>query len=143
MIDIATLQAALVGYQVRLDELSAKMSEIQKRLGQTRGGGDIPTPFAKASDPGRKRVMSASARKRIGAAQKKRWAEFHKAGAAPAKKREMSAAGRKRIIAANRKRWAAFRAAKGAPRKTAKPVARKKPAAQKAVAPPTSQPEQA
>jgi hypothetical protein len=130
MIDIATLQAALVGYQARHDEVSAKMAEIRKRLGQTRGGGDIPTPFAKGSASRKKRVTSAAARERIGAAQKKRWAEFHKAGAAPAKKREMSAAGRKRIVEANRRRWAAFRAAKGTARKAAKPAAGKKPAEQ-------------
>lgn len=124
MIDIATLQAALVGYQVRHDEISAKMVEIRKRFGQTRVGGSIRAPFAKVWAPRKKRVMSAAARKRIGAAQKKRWAEFHRAKAAPAKKREMSAAGRKRIAEANRKRWAAVRAAKAA-----EPVAKKKPAA--------------
>ncbi len=68
--------------------------------------------------------MSASARRKIATAQKKRWAEYHKTGApakataaakeAPAKKRKLSAAGRKRIIEATKKRWAEFRAQKAA-----------------------------
>lgn len=80
MIDIATLQAALVGYHARLEEITTKMAEIRKALGtrpvrQAKGsGGDIPTPFTK---PRKKRHMSAAARKRIAAAQKKRWAAFH------------------------------------------------------------------
>ena len=75
MLDIATLQAALVGYQVKHDELTAKMAEIRKRI----HGGDEPFPLVKGSpSPRKKRTMSAAARKRIGAAQKKRWAEFHK-----------------------------------------------------------------
>jgi hypothetical protein len=65
--------------------------------------------------------MSASARRRIAAAQKKRWAEVRKEAevgmttktkSAPLrKKRRLSAAGRKAIIEATKKRWAAVRAA--------------------------------
>ena len=58
--------------------------------------------------------MSADARARIAAAQRKRWAASKKAGAAevakPKKKRHMSAAGRRAIAEATRKRWAAYRA---------------------------------
>ena len=51
----------------------AKMDAIRKQLGTAKsGGGDIPTPFRT------KRTMSAAARKRIAAAQKKRWAEYRK-----------------------------------------------------------------
>ena len=54
----------------------------------------------------------------MAAAQRKRWAEFHKGadtGAAP-KKRKMSAEGRKRIAEATRKRWAEYRAQKSSAR---------------------------
>ena len=80
--------------------------------------------------------MSASARRRIAEAQRKRWAAVRKAKAAPTKpKHKLSAAGRKAIIDATKKRWAAIRAAKAKAarkpkaRKTAKPS---KPAMQNA-----------
>ena len=63
-------------------------------------------------------TLSASARKRIAAAQRKRWAAVRAQGkgvatakAAGPKKRKLSAAGRKAIIAATKKRWAAVRKA--------------------------------
>jgi hypothetical protein len=63
--------------------------------------------------------MSAAARKRIGDAQRKRWAESKKesvpsspvAPEAPKPKRKLSAAGKAAIVAALKKRWAAKRAA--------------------------------
>ena len=66
------------------------------------------------------RTLSASARRRISLAQKKRWTKARNgsqaAGAtasAPVKPpRKISAAGRKRIAAATKARWAKFRAAK-------------------------------
>src|SRR5687768_18593707 len=68
------------------------------------------------SIPGRRRRrMSASARERIAAAQRARWAKVKKNGASganPRKRRKMSAAGRARIIAATKARWARFHAAK-------------------------------
>jgi hypothetical protein len=61
-----------------------------------------------------RRRMSASARRKIGLAQKARWAKVKGIEAAPAagKKRRMSAAGRARIAAAAKARWAKFRASK-------------------------------
>jgi len=64
---------------------------------------------------GARRTMSASARARIAAAQRARWAKVKgkaSAGAAPRKRRKMSAAGRARIIAATKARWARFHAAR-------------------------------
>jgi hypothetical protein len=68
--------------------------------------------------------MSASARRRIALAQKKRWAAYKashgtkaaapKSPAPEAKKRVISAAGRARIVAATKKRWAAYRKAQEA-----------------------------
>ena len=53
-------------------------------------------------------TLSASARKRISLAQKKRWAKTK--GHAPKPKRTMSASARKKIAVAQRKRWALVRA---------------------------------
>jgi hypothetical protein len=63
--------------------------------------------------------MSASARRRIALAQKKRWAVYKaehgtKTAAPKPHKRVISAAGRARIIAATKKRWAAYRKAQEA-----------------------------
>lgn len=68
--DRATLEAALLGYQARLAEIEAAMEAIQRRLV---GGVLLSEPRAR-----RKPRMSKSARKRIAAAQKKRWAEYRK-----------------------------------------------------------------
>jgi hypothetical protein len=56
------------------------------------------------------RTMSASARRKIAAAQKARWAKV-KGNATQGTKRKMSAAGRKRIAAAAKARWAKAKAA--------------------------------
>ena len=107
-LDQAFLEAALVGYLQQRDQMDAKILEIQKQL-----GGSTTTSQ-------RSREMSAAARERIAAAQRKRWAAFHKstpataAKKAPAKKRQLSPAARKRIADATRKRWAAYRAQKAA-----------------------------
>jgi len=64
------------------------------------------------------RKLSASARARIAAAQRARWAKVRKKAGAPSKvvamraKRTLSAAGRKRIAAAQRARWAKVKAGK-------------------------------
>src|SRR6266487_2508391 len=60
-----------------------------------------------------RRTMSASARARIAAAQKARWARARgQKVVSIAPKRRISAAGLARIRAANRARWARVRAAK-------------------------------
>jgi hypothetical protein len=78
-LDIATLQAALIGYQAKHDELTTKMAEIRRRIAGATHGGDEPFPLGRSPLPRKKRILSVAARKRIAAAQKKRWAEFHKA----------------------------------------------------------------
>jgi hypothetical protein len=74
-LDIAILQAALIGYQARHDEITAKMAEIRKQL----GGKPIATALKTDAAPRTKRKMSAAGRKAISEATKRRWAEFHKA----------------------------------------------------------------
>jgi hypothetical protein len=72
--DQALLEAALIGYQHQADQLAEKIADIRRQLGAK--------PAAKAAKapavPGKKRKMSAAARKRIAVAQKKRWAEYHR-----------------------------------------------------------------
>lgn len=123
--DPGLLAAALVGYEQQRSEIVQKISEIKQQLGgRAERNGHGPVSVTEAAPAGR-RTMSAVARKRIAAAQKKRWAVFHKEHApASAKKsagvqkgsahpvRKMSAAARKRISEASKKRWAAFRAKK-------------------------------
>lgn len=73
--DTTLLQMALVGYEAERRNIKGKIAEIQRRLKGRSGRADTvgaPAP----TGPGRK--MSAAARKRIAAAQKKRWAEYRK-----------------------------------------------------------------
>jgi hypothetical protein len=115
------LEMAIVGYQSELEKLSAKIAEIKARLGQ-RGPGRPKATTAAAAEPTnpKRKGLSASARARIAAAQKARWAAYRKDKGGNSKapsakpKRKLSAAGRKAIIAATKKRWAAVRAAKTA-----------------------------
>ena len=108
LINAELLQAALSGYQAEYARIQQAMAEIRRELGSSTAS--TPKPVAE----GKKRTMSAAARKRIAAAQKKRWAEFHsKSKEAPVKKkRKLSAAGRARIVEATKRRWAAVRAQK-------------------------------
>jgi hypothetical protein len=77
----------------------------------------------RSKKPAKKHIMSADARKRIGAATKARWAagkmgkQSHsrskKTKVAPIKKKHtMSAEGRARIVAAQKARWAKLKAEK-------------------------------
>lgn len=111
--DTSLLQMALVGYETERQKIEQKIADIRRQLNgaSSRLAGPIASNGLRTS-----RNMSAAARRRIAAAQKKRWAEYHKAhGSAVAKhpatrpKRTLSAAGRKRIAEAARKRWAALR----------------------------------
>jgi hypothetical protein len=115
MSDTEILEAALIGLAVKRSEIEEKMTELRRQIG---GGSDgRPSSTGVDSAPAvKKRTLSVSARKRIAAAQRKRWRELKNAQteAAPVKKRKLSAAGRKRIIAATKKRWAEYKAKKAA-----------------------------
>jgi hypothetical protein len=109
--DREMLEAALAGFQHRLEEIDQRMAEVKAML----GGKAAPAADRDAGTPGRKRrKMSAAARARIAAAQRKRWAAAKAGQPTAPKKRRLSAAGRKRIIEATKKRWAEFRASKSA-----------------------------
>ena len=73
-LDRLTLEAALVGYQRKMEEIESKMSDIRRRL-----GGSTPALRTASAVPGlrpRKHRMSAAGRERIAAAQRARWAKF-------------------------------------------------------------------
>ena len=96
----------------RIISIKEQIETLQIELGAI--GGE--TGDAAVGEPikrGRRR-MSASARRKIGLAQKARWAKAKGIETAPAagKRRRMSAAGRARIAAAAKARWAKFRASK-------------------------------
>jgi hypothetical protein len=76
--DSTVLQMALIGYQMEKDKIDAKIKEINAQL-----KGKKVSPVAPATEKAAsvKRVLSPEARKRIAAAQKKRWAEHRKAKA--------------------------------------------------------------
>jgi hypothetical protein len=80
--DAGMLEMALVGYQMEKQRIENQIREIQSQLKGKRvtfdgSGGEAPAP--------RRRELSAAARGRIAAAQKKRWAEHRKRVAAAAK----------------------------------------------------------
>jgi len=70
------LQMALIGYQHQKQTIDEKIHEIEARL-KGKKSADAAAPAA-AKPAKVKRGLSAAARKRIGAAQKKRWAEHRK-----------------------------------------------------------------
>ena len=81
--DLNTLQMALVGYQMERAKIDEKIREIQARLGGKRmAAAPSGAGAAHAKTKGGRRVLSPEARKRIAAAQKKRWAEHRKKMAA-------------------------------------------------------------
>lgn len=103
--------AAIDGFEAQKQRLDQQIAELR---GLLNGDADLHVP----EQPGikKRKTMSASARKKIAAAQKKRWAEHHAAKEVveiiPQKpKRKLSAAGRRNIIAATKKRWAKVRGA--------------------------------
>src|ERR1035437_3826125 len=126
------LTAAVLGFEEQKRRIDEQIAEIRQMLD---GGRTAPAATPEPTK-GKRRKMSAAARKRIGDAQRKRWAESKGQTESPPSpvtakpKRKMSAAGRKAISDATKKRWAAFHAAK----KAEKPAVAKKTAPKKAVA---------
>jgi hypothetical protein len=134
------INAAIAGFEQQKVHIDVQIAELRAMLPSGR-----TEPAAAPVVPKRKRrKMSAAARKHMGEAQRKRWAESRgQAGAPsapvtpePAKpKRKLSAAGRAAIVAALKKRWAAKKAAAKAPLKAvAKKVAPRRAAVKAAAA---------
>jgi hypothetical protein len=76
-VDEATLQMALVGYQIEKQQIENHIRSLEAQLG---GKGAVAGPGLVSPAP--KRILSAAARQRIAMAQKKRWAEHRKRAAA-------------------------------------------------------------
>jgi hypothetical protein len=92
----------------RAAAIKEQIDALEGELGKILGGNGATLKVAG------KRTMSASARARIGAAQKARWAKVNgKKAAKPAggSRRKMSPAARAKIAAAAKARWAKAKAA--------------------------------
>ena len=79
--DTTTLEAALVGLELKKAEIDGLFGKIKKQLGRRSSSTSAASsaPAAKSQGaPRKKRVLSAEARKRIAAAQRRRWAEHRK-----------------------------------------------------------------
>lgn len=74
--DVATLQMALVGYEIEKQKIEARIQEIRSQLKGHRVA--APAASADGSAAGSRRQLSAAARRRIAAAQKRRWAKHRK-----------------------------------------------------------------
>ena len=104
------LDAAIEGFEARRLHIDEQIAQVRQLL-----NGDRPVATS-TLEPQKQphRRMSTATRKRIGDAQRKRWAitEAQTASKATAEpKRKLSAAGRAAIVAALKKRWALKRAA--------------------------------
>jgi hypothetical protein len=137
------ITAAITGFEAQKVRLDAQIAELRAML----SGGSAESTARPEPAKGNRRKMSAAARKRIGDAQRRRWAASKGQAESPADtvttkpKRKLSAAGKAAIIAATKRRWALKRAEaakaqsagrrktaadKTAVRKAAKKVAAKK-----------------
>ena len=78
--DTGMLAMALVGYELEKQKIEGKIRDIRAKL-----GGAIAAVKKVIAAPVKKRTLSAGARKRIAAAQRRRWAEHRKKEAQSAK----------------------------------------------------------
>jgi hypothetical protein len=69
-------ESALIGYEAERQKIQSQIVEVQRQLNGR--AGRAATPVADTPTKHGRRGMSAAARKRIAAAQKKRWAEYRK-----------------------------------------------------------------
>jgi hypothetical protein len=117
------INAAIVGFEQQKVRIDAQIADLRAML-----DGGRKEPAATPEVPKRKRrKMSAAARKRMGEAQRKRWAESKVQAETldtvpPKPKGKLSAAGKAAIVAALKKRWADKKAAAKKQAKTATTV---------------------
>jgi hypothetical protein len=74
------LEAALLGLESQRDKLEEQIARVRSLLGRKAGrpAKRAVSGIAMAAGLSAKRILSPDARKRIAAAQKKRWAAFRK-----------------------------------------------------------------
>ena len=110
-IDLSSVSTTVLRRAVEIKET---ISSLTHELATLLQGGSV-------TEPRKRRKMSASARAKIGAAQKLRWSRANAGKTTPAIKpvakvkkarREMSAAAKAKISAAAKARWAKVRAEK-------------------------------
>ena len=126
--------AAIEGFKSQKSRINQQIAELKSML-----HGDNTNAATLSQGPGRKRQLSAAARRRIALAQRERWrrvrgearASTPAAPEAAKAKRRISEAGLKRIIAATKRRWALKRAEAAKAQAAAK---RSTPVAQKGAA---------
>jgi len=105
------IEAAIAGFEAQKKSIDAQIAELRAMLT------GAPEATEEAPAKGTRRKFSSAVRKRMGEAQRARWAKI-RGDAAPEKtaakagkpKRKLSAAGRKAISIAMKKRWAAKKA---------------------------------
>jgi hypothetical protein len=81
--NVALLEAALEGLQLQRSRIDEQIAEVRRLLGRrtsTARGAAIAQSIG-FRPPRARRALSAAARKRIAAAQKRRWAEYRKQAA--------------------------------------------------------------
>jgi hypothetical protein len=88
--DVTTLEMSLVGFQIERQKIENKIQELQARL---KGKRPSQPAGANGSAVPKRRELSDAARKRIAAAQKRRWAEHRKRAAQAAKAQNVKASG--------------------------------------------------
>ncbi len=109
----AIINAAIAGFEQQQVRIDAQIADLRAML----DGDRTELAATLAVSKGKRRKMSAAARKRIGDATRKRWAESRGQAESPSEtisakpKRKLSAAGKAAIVAALKKRWAAKRPA--------------------------------
>ncbi len=80
------LQAAISGYEKQLETIDAKIAEIRQKLNsEARNASSHAVPSETVPQRPRRR-MSSAARRKIAAAQRKRWRNFHSLQRDPAQK---------------------------------------------------------
>ena len=122
-----TLSNISVAQLKRAVTIREQIEGLQAELSAILDGGSVAPVVAEPAVPGKRRTMSASARAKIAAAQRLRWAKAKggsTAAAAPAVpgKRTMSASARAKIAAAQRLRWAKVKKTEGPAVASGKPV---------------------
>ena len=85
-INTEILEAALAGLESQRQRIDEQIAAVRQMLGRRGPGRPVAAsadgPPTKTVPVRKKRKMSAAARKRIAAAQKRRWADFRKQQAA-------------------------------------------------------------
>jgi len=78
----ALLEAALTGLELQRQKIEAQIETVRGRLGIGAKRRGRPPAVKSQKQTRTRRPLSEAARKRIAAAQKRRWAEFRKASGA-------------------------------------------------------------